>query len=93
MPSFDEGYGLPVVEALTLGTPVIASDIPVFREISQGCATLLAPLNGGDWRETILAFPNEQPSAWNAAKAKALQFRVPNWRDYFSGLENFIDLL
>ena len=60
MPSFDEGYGLPVVEALTLGTPVIASDIPVFREISQGFATLLAPLNGGDWRETILAFSERQ---------------------------------
>ena len=33
MPSFAEGYGLPIVEALSLQTPVVCSDIPVFREV------------------------------------------------------------
>lgn len=33
MPSFAEGYGFPIVEALATGTPVIASDIAVFKEI------------------------------------------------------------
>lgn len=32
-PSLMEGYGLPGIEALILGTPVIASDIPVYREV------------------------------------------------------------
>lgn len=32
-PSFIEGFGLPVLEALSFGTPIVASDIPVFREI------------------------------------------------------------
>ena len=91
MPSFDEGYGLPVVEALTLGTPVIASDIPVFREITQGFATLLPPLNGGDWREAILAFSERQSSAWAVANAKTSKFRAPNWRDYFKGVEDFLE--
>jgi glycosyltransferase involved in cell wall biosynthesis len=31
-PSFDEGFGLPLVEAYLAGAPIIASDIPVFRE-------------------------------------------------------------
>jgi glycosyltransferase involved in cell wall biosynthesis len=93
MPSFDEGYGLPVVEALTLGTPVIASDIPVFREITQNSATLLSPLNGQDWRDTILAFSEPQSSALNAARVKAGQFRAPNWDDYFQGVEDFLDTL
>ena len=32
-PSLDEGFGLPLAEAAMLGTPSIASDIPVFREL------------------------------------------------------------
>jgi len=33
LPSFLEGFGLPVGEALSMGKPVVASDIPVFHEI------------------------------------------------------------
>ena len=42
MPSKYEGFGLPIIEAFSSGIPVIASDIPVFREISEGSA-LLSP--------------------------------------------------
>jgi glycosyltransferase involved in cell wall biosynthesis len=36
--SFAEGFGLPIVEAGHFGKPVLASDIPVFREVGQGAA-------------------------------------------------------
>ena len=35
-PSTTEGFGLPLVEALGHGTPVFASDIPIFREVGEG---------------------------------------------------------
>ncbi|HXH73692.1 MAG TPA: glycosyltransferase family 1 protein [Bacteriovoracaceae bacterium] len=41
-PSLEEGFGLPLVEAMGLGCPVIASDIDVFKEIS-GDAALFFP--------------------------------------------------
>lgn len=42
-PSLDEGFGLPILEALCSGGRVIASDIPVFREIGLGKPTFFDP--------------------------------------------------
>ncbi|MEN9751081.1 MAG: hypothetical protein RLZZ600_128, partial [Actinomycetota bacterium] len=36
--SLDEGFGIPVIEAMSVGTPVICSDIPIFREIGSDAA-------------------------------------------------------
>lgn len=55
MPSFSEGYGIPVAEGIGIGVPVIASDLASHREITRGAATLLDPLDGPGWRKAILA--------------------------------------
>jgi glycosyltransferase involved in cell wall biosynthesis len=43
MPSLAEGFGLPVVEAMALGTPVATSDTGALREVSGGAALLVDP--------------------------------------------------
>ena len=43
MLSFLEGFGLPVLEALKVGTPVLASDIPVFRELFEDSVVYVDP--------------------------------------------------
>lgn len=53
-PSFGEGWGLPIVESMAMGVPVICSDIPVHRECSQGLATYIHPLDGLGWQQEIL---------------------------------------
>jgi glycosyltransferase involved in cell wall biosynthesis len=52
-PSHIEGYGMPVAEALALGTPVIASNIRAHREVSRGRAVLLDTLDGVGWLSAI----------------------------------------
>ncbi len=41
--SLTEGFGLPVVEGMASGVPVVASDIPVFREVAENAALLVDP--------------------------------------------------
>ena len=55
MPSFAEGYGLPVAEALALGVRVIASDISVFHEIAGQNFTAIDPIDAKGWRRAIEA--------------------------------------
>lgn len=61
-PSFVEGYGMPVAEAMATGTPVIASDIPSHKEIVGDQATLLDPCDGLGWRAAIEAHAGEYRS-------------------------------
>ncbi len=41
--SREEGYGLPLVEAMSMGTPVVATDMPIFREVADDAALFAAP--------------------------------------------------
>ena len=73
-PSDDEGFGLPTVEALACGTPVVACDLPALREVLGDRATFV----DGDDLEALVATasvaerPAPQPLAWtwlDAARA------------------------
>jgi glycosyltransferase involved in cell wall biosynthesis len=52
-PSLYEGFGIPVIEAMAAGTPVVCSDIPVLREISSDAALFGDPKNSKDFAEKI----------------------------------------
>lgn len=54
-PSLHEGFGIPPLEAQALGTPVIASDIPINREILGDSARYFAPHNAGALADQLQA--------------------------------------
>jgi glycosyltransferase involved in cell wall biosynthesis len=91
MPSFAEGYGLPVVEALQAGVPVIASDIPVFHEIGGGCLTTLDPTDGPGWRKAIRQYLVEDSAERQAHIDKLTHYDAPDWPSYFQKVETFFD--
>ena len=53
LPSFMEGFGLPILEAFASSCTVIASDISVFREIGKGALIYFDPQNALDLRQKI----------------------------------------
>jgi glycosyltransferase involved in cell wall biosynthesis len=51
--SRDEGFGLPLVEAAHFGLPIICSDIPIFREVTQGNADYFKVMDADDLARCI----------------------------------------
>ena len=87
MPSFAEGFGLPVMEALQLGTPVIATDLPVYREIAGDRPVYLGPTDKAGWKSAV------ESLAGGPQSKKMPDFRAPTWQDHFSTVEAWLKML
>jgi len=53
-PSLHEGFGLPAIEAMAQGTPVLASDIPVFHEVGGEVARFVDPSDVVAWQRALV---------------------------------------
>lgn len=76
--SFDEGYGIPVAEAMAMGVPVVASDIPVFHEVGGDGILYADPHNPQAFAEAVRHFDNEAERTQRIAAARASIDRF-NW--------------
>ena len=74
LPSFAEGFGFPVIEALQLGVPALCSDIPALRETGGAVPEFLDPLDGPGWHRAILdyAAPESPRRAAQLARLRRL---------------------
>ena len=92
-PSFVEGYGMPLVEALQLGVPVIASDLGVFHEIAGDIPEYLDPLDGPGWARLVTEYAQPE-SPLRAAQLQRLQgYQPPSWEQHFEVVDAFVERL
>jgi glycosyltransferase involved in cell wall biosynthesis len=85
-PSHAEGYGLPAIEAAALGTPVVANDLPVFREFLGDYAILIPVNEPGRWQRAIEAL------AQGGRQGKEPP-PLPSWEAHFATVFAAIDAL
>jgi glycosyltransferase involved in cell wall biosynthesis len=89
-PSFAEGFGLPIAEALSVGAPVIASNLPVFREFAGEVPEYADPLDGMRWLELIEDYSRPDSARRAAQMARMTACVAPTWVRHFEHVDSLV---
>jgi glycosyltransferase involved in cell wall biosynthesis len=86
LPSEEEGFGFPVLEALRCGTPVLASELPVLREVGGETVDFVGVGEVERWAEGVaraLAAPQRDPEGWRRTRAAGAEHAARfTWAGY-----------
>jgi glycosyltransferase involved in cell wall biosynthesis len=92
-PSYAEGYGMPLMEALMAGTPVIASNLAVFQEIAGNVPEFLAPDDLVGWLDMITLYSANPSPERNQQLSRMSKLKLPTWQDHFRKIDTLIESL
>lgn len=77
-PTEYEGYGLPLIESILRGTPVLASDIPVLREVGGEYCDYFSLENKSELHEILIKYDND-PNAYQLRKDSLKKYAPFSW--------------
>jgi len=79
-PSLMEGFGIPALDAMKLGLPVVCSDIPVFKEIYADAPVYFDPLDEKNMTEKIIAVLQNEKLRKEMAERGKKQAKKYSWK-------------
>jgi glycosyltransferase involved in cell wall biosynthesis len=91
MPSFAEGFGMPVLEALSLGTPVISSPLPAIREFAGDIPDYAEPHDGVRWLQLIEDYAHPDSELRRNQITRLAGFRDKTWEEHFGIVREFLN--
>jgi glycosyltransferase involved in cell wall biosynthesis len=89
-PSKYEGYGLPAVEAMACGCPVVAADIPALKESCGGAAVFFNPRDPEDLSAKVLKLIDDEPLQNRLRREGYEHTRKTTWHEAVRSLEDII---
>ena len=92
LPSLAEGFGLPLVEAMVIGAPVIASNLACFKEIGGNIPLFLSPNDPLAWQSTIEEFLDDDKER-NRQKRLLSHFVAPSWDNHFATVDSWLNTI
>jgi glycosyltransferase involved in cell wall biosynthesis len=93
LPSFAEGFGFPIIEALALGTPVLASDIAALRETGGAVPEYLDPLDGPGWAAAIDDYARPGSPRRAVQLDRLSRWQAPSWAAHFAAVDRLLATL
>jgi alpha-1,3-rhamnosyl/mannosyltransferase len=80
-PSWYEGFGLPVLEALATGVPVVAGDVPALREVAGDTALFAPPASAEALAAGIARLLEASQQTDEARARRRRRARLYSWDD------------
>lgn len=93
LPSVYEGFGFPLVEAMSCGVPVVASRIPVFSEIAGNAAILTAPHDIKEIRNAVCKILLDKQFAGLLRRSGLQQAKKFSWLETAKGVREIYESL
>jgi glycosyltransferase involved in cell wall biosynthesis len=80
-PTWCESFGLPLAEALAMGAPAVAADIPACREVGEDAAAYYQPGNVDSLASTLETLVSDEQASASLAAAALARGQQFSWRD------------